>query len=109
MSMATDIVGSKESEFASQTKPDNSGYGQNGFHGPSSDTPGIRTTSGFLPQTVIPARASDGTPDWQTRKLADGNVPIHPGMTDRNADPTKILAANTHRAAAPRTNSSFQR
>ena len=38
--MAEEIVGSK--------MPANNGYGQNGYSGPSSDTPGKKTTSGFL-------------------------------------------------------------
>ena len=38
--MAEEIVGSK--------MPANNGYGQNGYSGPSSDTPGKNTTAGFL-------------------------------------------------------------
>jgi hypothetical protein len=107
--MAELIVGSKMPEFPSNAKPDNSGYGENGFSGPSSDMPGDKpTVSGFLPQATIPSRTSDGTADWQTRKLADGNVPIHPGMKSPAA-PGKIPAINTHRASGPITNSSFQR
>lgn len=48
--MSTDTVGSKSPQFASeQLKPSRAGYGQNGFGGASSDTPGQRTASGFLP------------------------------------------------------------
>jgi len=39
--MAEEVVGSK--------MPSNNGYGQNGYEGPSSDTPGNNTGSGFLP------------------------------------------------------------
>jgi hypothetical protein len=35
------------------------GPGQNGDSSASSDEPGQHTTSGFLPQTVLPARVSD--------------------------------------------------
>ena len=49
-----DILGSK-------MKSDNA-YGQNGFQGASSDTPGQQhTTSGVLPQCVLP------DDNWQTR------------------------------------------
>lgn len=54
--MATDIVGSKSPTFASDAlRPSKRGYGQNGYGGASSDTPGQRTTSGFLPQTDLAA------------------------------------------------------
>ncbi len=52
--MAVKIVGSDMSSFASEgLKPDPRGYGQNGFGKASSDKPGERTTSGFLPQTDV--------------------------------------------------------
>ena len=59
--MATDVVGSKMTDFASDAlKPSKAGYGQNGFGGASSDLPGERTTSGFLPDTdLAAARAVD--------------------------------------------------
>lgn len=52
--MSTDVVGSKQPAFASDQKSCNAGFGQNGFTGPSSDTPGKRTTSGFLPGPGAP-------------------------------------------------------
>ena len=50
------------------------GYGQNGYQGPSSDLPGQKTTSGFLPQSEVP------TENWQTRKVSAEPIPTHPGM-----------------------------
>lgn len=44
--MSTQFIGSK---FAARN-----GYGQNGFQGASSDLPGQRTTSGFLPDVTAP-------------------------------------------------------
>lgn len=79
------------------------GYGQNGFQGASSDLPGKRTTSDFLPQTTVPGD------NWQTREVsAEQKVPTTFGMK-ASAAPTKILGHNTRRAAAPRTGSHFQR
>lgn len=52
--MASDIVGSNAPTFASDAlKPSKRGYGQNGYRGASSDTPGQRTTSGFLPDCTL--------------------------------------------------------
>jgi len=61
--MVQDIVGSKMTDFASDAlKPSKVGYGQNGFGGASSDTPGEKTSSDFLP--------GPGTPiNDQTRML----------------------------------------
>jgi hypothetical protein len=49
--MAQDIVGSAMPDSVAEqiTKVGNRQYGQNGFGGPSSDQPGDRTKSGFLP------------------------------------------------------------
>jgi hypothetical protein len=94
--MATDVVGSK---MASKN-----GYGQNGYSGASSDTPGQHTTSGFLPQATLPA-------DWgQTRPVSpEQKVPTTKGMRSRNDEGGKIPAVNTRRTRAPLTNRSFQR
>jgi pyocin large subunit-like protein len=88
--------------FPSQQKRSNSGYGQNGYQGPSSDEPGQHTTSGFLPQATVPAN------EHQLRTVSAESYPIHPGMKSPAA-PGKIPAINTHRASGPITNSSFQR
>lgn len=52
--MASDIVGSNSPQFASDAlKARKRGYGQNGYGGASSDMPGERTTSGFLPDCKL--------------------------------------------------------
>lgn len=62
--MSTEVVGSKSPSLASDAlKPDNSGYGQNGFGGASSDLPGKHTCSYFLPETDLGKALSE-------RKLA---------------------------------------
>jgi len=95
--MAIDVVGSK-------MKPEN-GYGQNGFTGPSSDTPGKHTTSGFLPDT---AKADAG--DWQTRPVSpEQKVGTTPTMRSRNDEGGKIPSTNMHRVTKPRDDRSFQR
>ena len=74
--MAQNIVGSNFPDFASEQlevpkgKP---GYGQNQFSGASSDLPGEKTTSGFLP---APGPALNS----QMRTLPPGNVPDSFGM-----------------------------
>jgi hypothetical protein len=45
------------------------GYGQNGYQGASSDLPGQKTTSGFLPQSSVdPSK-------WQTRDVSQEQYP----------------------------------
>lgn len=63
--MATDIVGSN--------MPSKNGYGQNGFTGASSDEPGKKTTSGFLPQTDLAAGLA---------KVADQVRTVGPNVPD---------------------------
>ncbi len=66
--MATEIVGSNLKAL--------NGYGQNGYTGPSSSTPGSDVgKSGFLPACEVPSEK------WQTRNVGP-NVPTHPGMKD---------------------------
>lgn len=75
--MAEKIVGSNEPQFASQEfKPSNRGYGQNQFGGPSSDTPGKRTASGFLPDPGT--RVND-----QTRTVSAAPYPPTHGARKR--------------------------
>src|SRR5260221_11048541 len=59
---------------ASKLKPENS-YGQNGFQGASSDLPGQKTTSGFLPETKLPAS------NLQMRKVSAAPIAVHPGRS----------------------------
>jgi hypothetical protein len=94
--MAVDVVGSRAPQFPSQAKPDNTGYGQNGFQGPSSDLPGKRTVSGFLPedagiQGIIGDTKADmndsyraGRGDWQTRTVSAAPYTPHSGMKSPN-------------------------
>jgi hypothetical protein len=62
-----DILGS--------SMPADNSYGRNGFQGASSDTPGKRTTSGVLPQVVLPKD------DWQTRGVDTLGKGAKPGTT----------------------------
>ena len=60
--MAEDIVGSNMPDFpAAELKPSSQGYGQNGFSGASSDQPGQKTTSGFLPAVGAPINSQTRT------------------------------------------------
>jgi hypothetical protein len=71
-----DILGSK--------MPADNRYGQNGAPNSSSDLPGQPTTSGVLPQTVLPVD------DWQTRgvgTLGKGSKPaVAFGHRSRNGE-----------------------
>lgn len=120
--MTTEIVGSKTPEFPSQAKPDNSGYGQNGFAGPSSDLPGQRTTSGFLPEDaglkgIIGDTKADmndsyraGRGDWQTRTVSDKLLAPSGGMKSPNKATDKVPDANLRRATTrPAGKTDFQR
>lgn len=70
-------VASNEPTFASDepelTEGVDRGYGQNGFNGPSSDNPGKRTTSGFLPGLGEPIND-------QLRKVSSDPYPAAFGM-----------------------------
>lgn len=66
------------------------GYGQNGFHGASSDLPGQHTTSGFLPAVVAPKD------DWQTRNVSKEQYPTTFGCSGAKAGP-KIAAKVSRR------------
>jgi hypothetical protein len=90
----------------------NNNYGQNGYQGPPSDLPGQHTTSDFLPQTVLPPRSADGTPDWQNRKLDNVGksavVPAAYGMKARD-DKIDFPVENVRRATKAVASKSFQR
>jgi hypothetical protein len=64
--MADLIVGSK--------LPSENKYGQNGYTGASSDTPGQKTSTGVLPQVTVP------TDKWQTRDVGTSKVANGYGM-----------------------------
>jgi hypothetical protein len=59
--------------------PADNGYGQNGYRGPSSDLPGNRTSSNFLPDSQA-AFAKAKSADWQTRKSKSDPYPTTHGM-----------------------------
>ena len=121
--MAIDVVGSKQPTFPSQAKPDNSGYGENGFQGPSSDLPGKRTTSGFLPEDEgikgiigdVKADMNDayraGRGNWQTRTISAEPITPHPGMKSPNKATDKMNSADSLRRAStrPASRTDFQR
>lgn len=52
-------------------------YGQNGYQGASSDLPGERTCSGFLPDCKLPADYKGA--DWQTRSVSTKPYPTAHG------------------------------
>lgn len=79
-------------------------YGQNGYQGASSDTPGEHTTSGFLPAVKLPDAGDDG----QTRNVKSDQYPTTFGMSGPKASP-KITSHNTRRPNEPRTGTHFQR
>lgn len=80
--MTTDVVGSNI--------PADDGYGQNGYDGASSDLPGKRTSSGFLPQVKVPGD------NWQTRDVSKQAYATHTGMSSPKA-PTQIVGHIDHR------------
>jgi hypothetical protein len=65
-------------QFIKSEEPADNGYGQNGYRGPSSDLPGKRTTSGFLPKATAPINA-------QMRKIDASPIAVHPGMAPRKS------------------------
>lgn len=77
--MAAKIVGSNEPDFpADALKPRQSGYGQNGYGGASSDLPHQNTRSGYLP--------GPGTPvNDQLRKVKADPYPTTFGNKNPNA------------------------
>lgn len=82
--MAQDVVGSNLSDQASdQLKESSANYGQNGYSGASSDLPGKRTTSGFLPDTDYSAALAT---DKKIRNRDVSSAPITPsyGMEQRS-------------------------
>lgn len=120
--MAVDIVGSKQPQFASQAKPTSQGYGQNGFQGPSSDLPGQRTTSGFLPDDegikgIIGDTKADmndsyraGRGNWQTRTVSAQPMTPSNGMKSPNKAADTVPDATTRRAITrPAERTDFQR
>jgi hypothetical protein len=63
------------------------GYGQNGYLGPSSDTKIGKTKSGFLPGAVPPVNS-------QTRQVNADPIAAAHGMRNRNAESASSIPAN---------------
>lgn len=74
-------------------------YGQNGYGGPSSDLPGKKTSTGFLPQCKV-SKDFRSESDWQTRKVDSAPLAKAHGMIDRSHDgdeakvPSKLFYKN---------------
>lgn len=80
--MSANIVGSNMPDsVASQLRPSSKNYGQNGYGGASSDLPGQRTTSGFLPDPGTPVND-------QLRKVKADPLPAAFGM--KKPDPKSL-------------------
>ena len=80
------FIKSNESAAPDEDSKDTTLYGQNGYAGPSSDLPGKRTTSGFLPELeptkeVVANYAKDA--DWQTRKVSADSLAFAHGQKPR--------------------------
>jgi hypothetical protein len=69
--------------FIQSREKANNGYGQPGYQGQSSDLPGKHTTSGFLPETILPA--ADDTGNVQMRKIDASPLAAAHGMKSRIA------------------------
>ena len=79
-------IRSNESAAPDGDRSDTTLYGQNGYSGPSSDLPGKRTTSGFLPELeptkgLVENRFKDD--GWQTRKVAADQLAAAHGQKPR--------------------------
>jgi hypothetical protein len=98
------MADSNDTEFVGSHLRAKNGYGQNGFQGPSSDTPGKHTASGFLPAVKLPAADDNG----QTRNVKSDQYPTTFGMTGPKASP-KVGTSNSRRPNEPRTGTHFQR
>lgn len=76
----------KSNESADPDGDKDVSYGQNGYTGASSDLPGQRTTSGFLPELepnkeIVKNYAKDES--FQTRKVSAEQYPAAHGMKPR--------------------------
>lgn len=76
-------------QFIESEQPADNGFGQNGYTGPSSDLPGKKTTSGFLPKGDLDNAKAVNV---QTRNVSAEQLPAAFGMRDRNANPAKVPA-----------------
>jgi hypothetical protein len=68
-------------QFIESSEQADNKYGQNGYQGSSSDLPGKRTTSGFLPEVADTVQGSD----WQTRTVDASPIAKAKGMQRQNS------------------------
>jgi hypothetical protein len=105
--MPTEIVGSREKEFASeQSQVSTRGYGQNGYQGPSSVTPGkgraiSKTYAGLATDTM---NVSVKPGDFQTRTVSSKQYATTPGMKKPDASakvPTSLNRGSVKPSTVP--------
>jgi hypothetical protein len=77
-------------QFIKSDAPADDGYGRNGFTGPSSDLPGKKTTSGFLPKAGAPINS-------QTRTVLADPIPTMYGHKPSTPNPVKVPASTNRR------------
>jgi hypothetical protein len=75
-------------QFLKSKLPADNGYGQNGYTGASSVTPGNKVSSNFLPE-----QAANAPINSQTREVT-GSIAAHPSMRNRNAESKNTIPAN---------------
>jgi len=104
--MPTDIVGSREPEFASDVKISNVGYGQNGYNGPSSLTPAqarkVSKTYASI-ATATPDIKADAS-NVQARKISAKPIKAHPGTKGPSTGakvPTTLLSRSVPPSVQP--------
>jgi hypothetical protein len=79
----------KSNEDAHPIDDSKSGYGQNGFLGPSSDTKIGKTKSGFLPDPVAAINSQ-----LNPTRVSGDPITAHAGMRNRNAESKTTIPAN---------------
>ncbi len=85
----------------------NNAYGQNGYHGPSSDLPG--QTTRMNRDFGLPADPSASAGDWQTRKVSKEAYPTTPTMRSRSGEGGTIPNATVRRPTKQAAPGSYQR
>ena len=104
--MSEKIIGSNMPALASdQLKPSKAGYGQNGYHGASSDVPGERTTSGFLPSDPVrDTVARFGSAAMRAPEVGDNVESVRGTPASQFRDVSKIAAPTTFGMKNPNSN-----
>jgi len=103
---AVDAQSADGEVFIGSREKAKNGYGQNGYHGPSSDLPGQATRANRDFGLAADPSASAG--DWQTRKVSKDAYPTTFGMK-APGEPAKVPDANIRRASKQAAPGSFQR